>query len=106
MGALKYSDSLLKKLNEGILFSSGDTEEVEIRGNSIWVVEVLASVKVYSLLQLIRRRMVEIIKENGGELGGEPLNGVVIDFFLWGYAKEHSKEMEDIPIHKVRSIYY
>lgn len=53
--------------------------------------------------------MVEILESEGEkdpEGEEQPLNGVVIDFFLWGYAKKHSTEMRYIPIHRVRSIYY
>lgn len=40
MEVLKYSDYLLEKLHKGDLFPSRDPLEVEIRGNSIWGVEV------------------------------------------------------------------
>lgn len=33
-------------------------------------------------------------------------NAVMIDFYLWDYAKAHSAAMEHIPIHRVRSVFY
>ncbi len=36
----------------------------------------------------------------------EPLNAIVIDFYLWTYAKGHADDMHTIPIHKTRSIFY
>lgn len=41
MGVLKYSDELMKVLEEGKIIESGDRLEVEIRGCSIWGVEVM-----------------------------------------------------------------
>jgi len=36
----------------------------------------------------------------------EPLNAIMIDFFLWDYAKANSDAMAHIPIHKTSSIFY
>jgi hypothetical protein len=113
LGALQYSPPLWKKMEECFLFSAGDREEVEIRGNSIWSVEVHFppfSRRNYSCIKLIKRRMEEILREQSSNESTnnsvDPLNSVVIDFFLWGYAKKHSREMEHIPIHRVRGIFY
>lgn len=76
----------------GELLSSGDRREVEIRGCSIWSVE------------LIRARLCELVKERDGQ--NCDINSAVIDFYLWPYAKEHHKEMAHIPIHHTRCIYY
>jgi hypothetical protein len=35
-----------------------------------------------------------------------PLNAIVIDFYLWTFAKEHGPAMRHIPIHKTRSVFY
>jgi hypothetical protein len=43
-------------------------------------------------------------KEEGE--GGAPLNAIVIDFYLWTFAKEHGHAMKHIPIHKTRSVFY
>ncbi|CAH1264713.1 C9orf64 [Branchiostoma lanceolatum] len=39
-GALEYSQPLLDKINNNHMFTSGEREEVEIRGCSIWAVKV------------------------------------------------------------------
>ncbi|XP_043939620.1 queuosine salvage protein [Protopterus annectens] len=93
LGAMKYSDELMKKLKEGVMFQSGDCLEVEIRGCSIWCVE------------LIRDQMLELLAEKGKK-AADGINAVLVDFYLWYYAREHRTEMADIPIHCIRCIYY
>ncbi|XP_053180877.1 queuosine salvage protein [Scomber japonicus] len=92
LGVLRYSDTLMQALKNGELLSSGDRREVEIRGCSIWSVE------------LIRARLCELVKEIDGQ--NCDINSAVIDFYLWPYAKQHHKEMAHIPIHHTRCIYY
>ncbi|XP_075955328.1 queuosine 5'-phosphate N-glycosylase/hydrolase [Anarhichas minor] len=92
LGALRYSDALMKALNNGELLSSGDRREVEIRGCSIWSVE------------LIKDRLCKLVHERDGRTCD--INSAVIDFYLWPYAKQHHKEMAHIPIHHTRCIYY
>ncbi|XP_055367976.1 queuosine salvage protein isoform X2 [Betta splendens] len=92
LGALRYSDALMQTLRKGELLCSGDRREVEIRGCSIWCVE------------LIRERLHKLVQEGGGQ--SCDINAVIIDFYLWPYAKQHHKEMAHIPIHHTRCIYY
>ncbi|KAA8592160.1 hypothetical protein FQN60_017615 [Etheostoma spectabile] len=92
LGALRYSDALMQALNNGELLSSGDRREVEIRGCSIWSVE------------LIKDRLCKLVQERDGQTC--TVNSAVIDFYLWPYAKQHHKEMAHIPIHHTRCIYY
>ncbi|XP_067886132.1 queuosine salvage protein [Heterodontus francisci] len=92
LGAMKYSEKLMEKLKQGMLFHSGDCQEVEIRGCSIWCVE------------LIWRRILELGAQQG--CINEDINSVLIDYYLWDYAREHREDMADIPIHRVRCIYY
>ncbi|TNN80660.1 UPF0553 protein C9orf64 [Liparis tanakae] len=92
LGALRYSDALMQALNSGELLRSGDRREVEIRGCSIWSVE------------LIRDRLRKLVHERDGQTCD--INSAVIDFYLWPYAKRHHKEMAHIPIHHTRCIYY
>ncbi|KAJ1943521.1 hypothetical protein FBU59_002883 [Linderina macrospora] len=87
-GALMYSDRLLTYLKNGQngeLLESGHRWEVEIRGNSIWAVE------------LIRRQITAL---------GMHVNAILLDFYIWDYAKEFADEMKDIPIHLTRSVFY
>ena len=64
---------------------SGDAREVEIRGCSIEAVERIV------------KRVAEL---------GVHMNAIQIDNFLWGFRREKVDEMEAIPFHRVRSIYY
>ncbi|XP_063952149.1 queuosine 5'-phosphate N-glycosylase/hydrolase-like [Lytechinus pictus] len=93
-GVLSYSDALKKRLvNETKLFTPGERLEVEIRGCSIWAVELI--------LQEMRK-----IREGDPSKDDMILNSIIIDFYLWTYCKDHREDMEHIPIHKIRSIYY
>ncbi|XP_061116855.1 queuosine salvage protein [Conger conger] len=92
LGVLRYSDSLMSTLKEGALLPSGDRREVEIRGCSIWCVE------------RIKTELWKLVEQRDGQRSH--INSALIDFYLWPYAKEHSKEMAHIPIHHTRCIYY
>lgn len=46
-----------------------------------------------------------IEKMKGTEIT-DPVNAIVIDFYLWTYAKAQSHAMKHIPIHKTRTIFY
>ncbi|KAM4626163.1 queuosine 5'-phosphate N-glycosylase/hydrolase isoform 1-T2 [Discoglossus pictus] len=92
-GSMRYSEELLKKLREGFLFQNGDVQEMEIRGCSIWAVE------------LICERLRELFKEKGQEMNNE-INPVLIDHFLWDYARDYREEINVVPFHRVRCIYY
>ena len=72
--------------------TSGERREMEIRGCSIHVCE------------LIRDRAEEILKEDGRK--DVEINAILIDFFLWTWAKERGEDMKDIPVHKIRCCYY
>lgn len=88
VGILQYSGALKARLKDsGHEFKSGSREEVEIRGNSIYAVELLR--------QEIKRLEPDL-----------QINSVLLDFGLYDYAKARSEELKDIPIHKVRSVNY
>ncbi|XP_034630429.1 queuosine salvage protein isoform X1 [Trachemys scripta elegans] len=93
LGAMRYSDELMKKLHEGIMFQSGDKQEVEIRGCSIWC------------CGLICDHLLELYKKKGQNMS-ERINAVLLDYYLWDYARDHREDMKEIPIHRVRCIYY
>ncbi|KAJ1735952.1 hypothetical protein LPJ61_000258 [Coemansia biformis] len=94
-GALEYSPRLRAHLEQSeaavrrgdapVLLPSGHPWEVEIRGNSIWAVE------------RIRQHILA---------AGTSVNAILIDFYMWDYAKEHADHMRAIPIHHTRSVYY
>lgn len=92
LGALRYSDELMEALKKGELLQSGDRREVEIRGCSIWAVE------------LIKERLCKLVQERDKQPCD--ITSVIIDFYLWPYAKQHHAEMAHIPIHHTRCIYY
>ncbi|KAJ1917459.1 hypothetical protein H4219_003202 [Mycoemilia scoparia] len=110
-GLLKYSQSLYDTLRDGedaveegragdCLLPSGSQLEVEIRGNSIWAVD------------LVRRKIIDIMRQEQKEgdaksNGSQPhINAIILDFYIWDYAKEHEQQLKDIPIHHTRSVYY
>ncbi|KAI9506019.1 hypothetical protein BX070DRAFT_187652 [Coemansia spiralis] len=88
-GALSYSprlaDFLRRSERAAGLLPSGHEWEVEIRGNSIWAVE------------RIRQHILA---------SGAHVNAILIDFYLWDYAKEHPESMRSVPIHLTRSVFY
>ncbi|KAM4698333.1 queuosine 5'-phosphate N-glycosylase/hydrolase [Rhinophrynus dorsalis] len=92
-GAMRYSDELIKKLKEGWLFQNGDVQEMEIRGCSIWAVELVC--------QHMRK-----LYEKKGEKMSSDINPVLIDHFLWDYARDYREEIKGVPFHRVRCIYY
>ncbi|XP_057581056.1 Q-nucleotide N-glycosylase 1 isoform X1 [Hippopotamus amphibius kiboko] len=93
LGALKYSDELLEKLLKGEMLSYGNRQEVEIRGCSLWCVE------------LIRDCLLELIEKKGEKTSGE-INSILLDYYLWDYARDHREDMKGIPFHRTRCIYY
>ncbi|KAG8193288.1 hypothetical protein JTE90_003775 [Oedothorax gibbosus] len=91
--AMEYSDELLKTLKEDKLIDNGGRFEVEIRGCTIWTTELIWKV--------IKE------KQKNGEVPKDLIiNAILIDNYLWQYRRDHAEEMEHIPFHKVRCIYY
>ncbi|XP_059513028.1 queuosine 5'-phosphate N-glycosylase/hydrolase isoform X2 [Myotis daubentonii] len=93
LGALKYSEGLLEKLLKGEMLSYGSRQEVEIRGCSLWCVELIRD----CLLDLIEKK---------GEKTSEEINSILLDYYLWDYARDHRDDMKGIPFHRTRCIYY
>lgn len=94
-GAMRYSNSLMSKLRSDEPLEQGSREEVEIRACSIEAVEQVCD------------EMRRLIKADA-KLGLSPtvVNAIVIDHFLWDYRREYAQELEYIPFHKTRTIYY
>ena len=91
---LEYSKELVERLKRDPFLARGSQEEAEIRGNSIWSVELVV-------------REIKRLLEKKGEHGRDVLvNSVLLDFYLWDFAKEKKEEMQHIPIHKTESIFY
>ncbi|XP_014220225.1 queuosine salvage protein [Trichogramma pretiosum] len=92
---LEYSKELYEKLSSDDLLTPGCSEEIEIRGCSIHAVEIIVS----KCIELINADE-NLAKEN------HIINSIIVDFFLWTYRREHTAELEHLPFHKVRTIFY
>ena len=89
---LMYSPSLEARLRRKQLMPSGSQAEVEIRGCSIWAIE------------MIKREMLKTQTE-----GIDGLNSILIDFFLYDTFQANGskgKTAEGLPHHRCRSIWY
>ena len=88
LGCLQYSPPLDHHIRQLRPISSGHSWEIQLRGCSIWCVE------------LIRR---EIARKHPDA----HINAILIDFFLYDTAKEQeAKGIVSIPHHRTRSIWY
>ncbi|KAK2627961.1 hypothetical protein QTJ16_002607 [Diplocarpon rosae] len=88
LGCLWYSPLLGLAVRQKQMIESGHTWEVQMRGCSIWCVE------------LIRREILRSHPE-------AKINAILIDFFLYDTMKEREGAgQEEIPHHRTRSIWY
>ena len=89
LGCLQYSPPLDSHFRQRLLIESGHPWEIQLRGCSIWAVE------------LIRR---EILRQHPKAR----INAILIDFFLYDTIKERqaSKGADIVPHHRTRSIWY
>ncbi|KAK3923743.1 Queuosine salvage protein [Frankliniella fusca] len=92
-GVMQYSPYLHNLLEAGGIMESGCQEEIEIRGCSIYAVELLSTC-VKSLLSAANKTDQFII------------NSIIIDHFLWDFRRQYAQELSSIPFHKVVSVYY
>jgi hypothetical protein len=88
LGMIWYCPPLENKIRRLEKIDSGHTWEMQIRGCSIWAIE------------LLRREILKIKLD-------AKVNAILIDFFLYDLTKENEKaEVEVIPHHRTRSIWY
>ena len=88
LGCISYSPPLQTHVQKHNLIESGHSWEVQLRGCSIWCIELLR--------RAIERQHPE-----------SDLNAILIDFFLYDTIKEaEAKGVEGIPHHRTRSIWY
>lgn len=92
IGALEYSQELTEFLKSGVTMEVGDERESEIRACSIWAVE------------LMKRNIITMITERG--IKNTEVNSILVDFYLWDYAKARSSALKHIPVHRTRSNRY
>ena len=83
LGILRYTRALAQKVDQKILLESGGPEEVEIRTNTIWAVE------------LIRQELDRL---------GEGLRAFEIDHLLWHLGQEAVFKKK--PYHRTLTIFY
>jgi len=83
LGILEYTQTLSRKVDQKILLDPGSLEEVEIRANTIWAVE------------LIRQAL---------DGGGRDLMAFEIDWILWNMGQQ--PELRKRPYHRVVTIFY
>ena len=87
-GCLSYSPPLESHIKRLKAIESGHSWEIQLRGCSIWCVE------------LLRREIVRNHPETH-------VNAILIDFFLYDTVKELAQEgLESVPHHRTRSIWY
>jgi len=83
LGILRYARALTQKVDQKVFVESGSNEEVEIRANTIWAVE------------MIRR---ELNKQ------GEDLRSFEIDWILWNRSQDQSFNVK--PYHRTVTTFY
>ncbi|KAK4690429.1 hypothetical protein P7C71_g6361, partial [Lecanoromycetidae sp. Uapishka_2] len=88
LGCLQYSPPLESHIRRRKAIESGHPWETQLRGCSIWCVEML------------RREILRLHPE-------AQINAILIDFFLYDTVKEmEARGLENIPHHRTRSIWY
>lgn len=93
-GALTYNEELQKGLTADKMLINGEPKEVEIRGASIYIVEVA------------KEMVVEELKNNHPNIPSKHVNSILLDHFLWDYRRANAELLAYIPFHKTHSIYY
>ena len=83
LGILDYAETLAKKVNQEIYLEAGCPDEIEIRANTIWAVE------------LIRREL---------ERMGKGFRAYEIDWMLWNLGQRG--EFKATPYHRTLTIFY
>ena len=83
LGILCYTQSLAQKVDQKVLLKAGSQQEVEIRANTIWTVE------------LIRKEL---------ERKGRPLRAFEIDWILWNLGQR--AEFKARPYHRTVTVFY
>jgi hypothetical protein len=93
MGILQYSSELQQLLESKEPLAYGSRQEVEIRGASIWAVEQLR-------LCMLNIRTITHCQNDS------PINAILLDFYLWDFAKDSEEALSSVPTHRTRSIFY
>ncbi|XP_015108295.1 queuosine salvage protein [Diachasma alloeum] len=94
-GAMRYSNPLLSALQSGTEMTEGCPDEVEIRGCSIEIVE-----------RVVERVRTLIKQYPNLNINPFSCNSIIVDHFLWDYRRRNAQKLENLPFHRVRTIYY
>ena len=104
LGVLAYDDELSALLERREHIPSGHAYEVEIRACSIDAVE-----QIRARMEAADEQVDDATGEEGEDCREDsrfPLNSIVIDFFLWTYAKEFKDDMAHCPTHRTLTQFY
>lgn len=93
-GVLRYSRELKCRLQELSIFTSGERDEIEIRGTTIQACELL--------LQAIKQKFCQANMPYP-----ELLNAITLDYYLWNRRLNGGDLIDKaVQFHRQRSIYY
>ncbi|XP_071443580.1 queuosine 5'-phosphate N-glycosylase/hydrolase-like [Hetaerina americana] len=93
--ALEYASDLMERLRNDEVLQNGSPEEVEIRGCTVEAVE-----------RITEKLKEHYVKSGGGDSPNAIMNATQVDHFLWNFRREYAGQLECIPFHKSRCIYY
>nr|CAB3219590.1 UPF0553 protein C9orf64 homolog [Phallusia mammillata] len=96
-GILEYSKQLRDTLESLEVLKSGCRYEVEIRGCSIAAVQQLVKEIQAVILHSDVRNKEELSKI---------VNSITVDNYLWDFARANLAKVEELPFHRIRTIYY
>lgn len=110
LGCLLYSPPLDSMIRRHLMIPHGNKRELELRGTSIWCVEIIRQ-EIERLELEENDTQVDLegeTKKNGSTgTGPKRINAILIDYFLYDTMKDMEKEgKEAIPHHRTRSIWY
>lgn len=88
---LNYSDELKTMLKTRTAIKPGDEIECEIRGMSI-----------YGCDQIVEQ-VEHMAREEGTEV---EVNAILVDYFLWEWARDNRLLVDELPFHRTRTFYY
>lgn len=121
LGCMRYSPSLESHIRRRKPISPGSNWEIELRGTSIWCVELIKREieKRHPEVKSAGKKGISKTVENDDQDACEGvknieqphktygINAILIDFFLYDTMKSLEQEKnESIPHHRTRSIWY
>jgi len=102
-GVLEYSSKLLQKIKNQALIKPGSIEEIEIRANTIWAIELIKKEMAKPFGAAQGRPFGTPTVSRAEPAQGRHLPAFQIDWLLWTMAKKIKMPMSH---HHTRTIYY